>query len=176
MCTQGRQPGVLNNRSGRQLSGDSPCAAGLFPRPLSATDGRALISRLLRRRARLSPLLSPCSTEGKSKCLCVDSSCTETSQRKWSGKYLWYVEIHATVPKSFIWCPALSGAGTSLLARTISFVAPADRLLLQVSSSSSYHHSSSPVLPFFNYYVHFVNGLRLIIPEFVISCIFMQFS
>ena len=52
----------------RQVTAALACEASQYHGySLAAKDGRALIeSRLLRRRARLSPLLSPCSTEGKS--------------------------------------------------------------------------------------------------------------
>ena len=71
----------------------------------------------------------PCSTEGKPKCLRADSSCTEMSQRKWSGKYLWYGEVSLQV--------RLSWELRRFSSKRFSFVANADRLLLRVSSSST---------------------------------------
>ena len=42
---------------------------------------------------RLGPPVPCVFHRGQAKCLRADSSCTETSQRKWSGKYLWYGEV-----------------------------------------------------------------------------------
>ena len=63
--------------------------------------------------------------------------------------------------------------GLPFLARVISFAAPADKLLLQVSSLSSSFISSVSI---FHDFCPFFDGLRLIIPEFVNSCISMPFS
>ena len=59
---------------------------------LAAVDDRAQPEQVVPQAGTSEPACSFRVPQRAAQCLRADSSCTETSQRKWSGKYLWYGE------------------------------------------------------------------------------------